>query len=335
MSEPPLHAGVVGVGSMGENHARIYDDLDDVTLAGIFDASAERARTVAARYDTRAMDLDTFVDAVDLATIAVPTAHHYDLTRTCLRNGIDVLVEKPFVDDPEAGRDLIAVADDHDATIQVGHVERFNPAVQTLRDLVDDLDVMSVTARRLGPPPNREIEDTAVTDLMIHDVDVLLDLVDGSLVSYDAFGTAECRYATAALAFDSGVVGHLTASRVTQEKVRELTISAAECRVKVDYLDQSVEIHRASTPEYLDADDDVRYRHENVVEQLTVEREEPLTNELRSFVEAVATGSEPVVTAEEALDVLEVTKAIDRAATATETETDTSADGPMVDARIE
>jgi len=320
---------------MGENHARIYDDLDDAALTGVFDVSAERSRTVADRYGTRAMDLDALVDSVDLASIAVPTDHHYDMAVRCLRNGVDVLVEKPFVADPEEGRDLVSVAEQHDATIQVGHVERFNPAVQTLRSLVDDLDVMSVTARRLGPPPNREIEDTAVTDLMIHDVDVLLDLVDGSLVSYDAFGTAECRYATAALAFDSGVVGHLTASRVTQEKVRELTISAADCRVKVDYLDQTVEIHRASTPEYLEAEkgSEIRYRHENVVEQLTVEREEPLTNELRSFVESVATGTEPVVTAEEALDVLEVTKAIDRAATATET--DTSADGSLVDARVE
>jgi predicted dehydrogenase len=335
VSDPPLRAGVVGVGCMGENHARVYDDIDDATLAGVFDVSTDRATAVADRFDTRALSLDELAETVDIASIAVPTAHHYDVATTCIRNGVDVLVEKPFVADPERGRDLIAVAEEHDATVQVGHVERFNPAVETLRSLVDGLDIVSVTARRLGPPPERDIADTAVMDLMIHDIDVVLDLVDESVASYDAFGTAGGRYATAALAFDSAVVGHLTASRVTQETVRELTISAADCRVKMDYMDQSVELHRATSPEYLAEESDGHYHHENVVERLSVDQGEPLANELRSFVDSVVTGSEPVVTAEEGLTVLELTQAIDRAAATPAADAETADDGPLLDARLD
>jgi predicted dehydrogenase len=320
---------------MGENHARVYDDIDDAALTGVFDVSTDRATEVADRFDTQALPLDELVETVDVASIAVPTAHHYDVATTCIRNGVDILVEKPFVADPEAGRELVSVAEEHDATVQVGHVERFNPAVETLRSLVDDLDIVSVTARRLGPPPERDIADTAVMDLMIHDIDVVLDLVDGDVASYDAFGTAGGRYATAALAFDSGVVGHLTASRVTQETVRELTISAADCRVKMDYVDQTVELHRATSPEYLTEEAGGHYHHENVVERLSVDQQEPLANELRSFVDSVATDSEPVVTAEEGVEVLELTQAIDQAAATPTADAEAADDGPMLDARLD
>jgi predicted dehydrogenase len=318
MCSGPVRAGVVGVGSMGENHARIYDELDATRLAGVFDADADRAASVADEYDTRALEFERLLDDVDLASIAVPTAYHYDVASSCIRHGVDILVEKPFVADPDEGRELVERADANDVTIQVGHVERFNPVVSTVRDLVEDLEVISVSARRLGPPPERDIEDTAVMDLMIHDIDVVLDLVDADLSTYDAVGAADGRYATATLAFDSGVVGHLTASRVTQEKVRELTLTARECRLKADYIDQTVEIHRSSTPEYLEHQGDVHYHHENVVERVTVDRQEPLKNELRSFVAAASNGEEPLVTAGEGLTVLEVTRGIDRAAAKTE-----------------
>jgi predicted dehydrogenase len=318
MSDSPVRAGVIGVGSMGENHARVYRDLEATELTGVFDVDGEAAAAVADSHDTRALEFDELLDAVDVASIAVPTSFHYDVATSCIREGVDILVEKPFVADAEEGRELIERAEANDVTIQVGHVERFNPAVSAVRDLVDDDDIISVSARRLGPPPERDIEDTAVMDLMIHDVDVVLDLIDDELWTYDAVSAADGRHATASLAFDSGVVGRLTASRVTQEKVRELVITARDRRVKVDYIDQTVEIHRSSTPEFLEGEGDVHYRHENVVERVTVDREEPLKNELRAFVEAASAGTTPVVTAEDGLTVLQVTRALDRAAATTE-----------------
>ncbi|MFC7045298.1 Gfo/Idh/MocA family oxidoreductase [Halobacteriaceae archaeon GCM10025711] len=312
--DAPMRAGVIGVGSMGHHHARVYDELAGVELVGVADVNEAQAREVAAEYGVTAMDQAELLDAVDLVSIAVPTQFHYPTARECIERGVDVLVEKPFVEDPADGRRLIELADERDVTLQVGHVERFNPAVQALEDVVDDLDVIAVTAQRLGPPLDRDIEDTAVMDLMIHDLDIVLSLVDADVEDVAAIGTRENRYATADIQFDDGTVGQLTASRVTQEKVRNLTISARECRVKVDYIDQSLELHRGSLPEYVEQNGDVRYRHENVVERVSVDSGEPLKRELRSFVDAARNGTEPEVTGEDGLRVLELVRHIDRQA---------------------
>ena len=309
-----VRAGVVGVGSMGQNHARVYAELPEVELVGVSDVDLDRAGTIADRHGVEALELDALLDAVDAVSIAVPTRFHYDTAKACIERGVHVLVEKPFVDDPARGRELVDLAEARDVVLQVGHIERFNPAVVALREIAPDLDIIAVDAQRLGPPLDREIQDTAVMDLMIHDIDVVLDLLQGEVTARNAVGAKDGRYAVANMAFDDGAVCQLTASRVTQEKVRTLSISAQDCRVKVDYIDQTVEIHRSSVPSYANEEGTVRYRHENVVERLTVDRREPLKNELRSFVEAADTGSTPVVTGEDGLRVLEIARDIDRLA---------------------
>ncbi|WP_256391975.1 Gfo/Idh/MocA family protein [Natronoarchaeum rubrum] len=305
-----IRAGVVGVGSMGANHARVYDELDATELAGVYDADTERAREVADRLGTEALPLDELLETAAAVSIAVPTRFHHETASECIEREVDVLVEKPFVADPAEGRDLVERAAERDVTLQVGHVERFNPVVTALQELVDDLDVFAVSAERLGPPLDRDIGDSVVTDLMIHDLDVVLDTFGGSVQSVAATGRDDGSYAVANAEFDSGVVARFAASRVTQEKVRELTISARDCRVKADFIDQTIEIHRSSSPEFVRGDGNVRHRHENVVERVTVERREPLKNELRSFVEAAATNTEPVVSGEDGLRALELTETI-------------------------
>lgn len=314
MTETTVNAGVIGVGSMGQNHARVYDDLADTNLVGVFDVDDERAAEVAADYGTTARSMEDLLDTADIVSIAVPTQFHYENAKRALQSDVDVLVEKPFVDDPEHGQELIDIANDRDLALQVGHIERFNPAVQTLRDLVDELDIHAISTERVGPPIDRAIDDSVVMDLMIHDLDIVLDLVDSDVTSYNAVGTPECRYANANIQFDSGVTASLTTSRVTQEKVRGLTISAEDCRVKVDYIDQSIEIHRSSVPSHIDDESFVRHRHENLVETLTVEQVEPLKSELESFAHAAKTGSTPVVDGEQGLRVLKLTKRLDEEA---------------------
>lgn len=310
-----VKAGVIGVGSMGQNHARVYDELTETSLVGVYDADPDQARSVADSHGTEAMPLDDLLASAEVVSIAVPTQYHYEMASQCIEQGVDVLVEKPFVADPADGRDLIERADRHDVTLQVGHVERFNPVVSALQRIISDLDVVAVCAERLGPPLDREIDDTAVMDLMIHDIDVVLDLLDGDVRSIDATGTDDGSYAVANVELDSGVVSSFTSSRVTQEKVRGLTISARDCRVKADYIDQTIEIHQSSSPSYVERDGNVRYRDENVVEHVTVEQREPLKNELQSFVEAATTGTPPVVTGEDGLRVLQITRSIDQEAT--------------------
>ena len=314
MTDDTMNAGVIGVGSMGQNHVRVYDELAETNLIGVFDVDDDRAATVASEYGTTARSMADLLETADIVSIAVPTQFHYENAKRALQADVDVLVEKPFVDDPEKGRELVEIADDRDLALQVGHIERFNPAVQTLRDLVDDLDIYAVSTERVGPPIDRAIDDSVVMDLMIHDLDIVLDIVDGDVDSYNSVGTPDCRYANANLRFDSGVTASLTTSRVTQEKVRGLTISAADCRVKVDYIEQSIEIHRSSVPAHIDDESFVRHRHENFVETLTVEQVEPLKSELSSFADAAKTGRDPVVDGEQGLRVLKLTKSLDSAA---------------------
>ncbi|WP_336362281.1 Gfo/Idh/MocA family oxidoreductase [Halalkalicoccus salilacus] len=311
--QPPLRVGVIGVGSMGQNHVRVYRELPETKLVGLYDADHERSEDVADAFGTDAFELDELLDAVDAVSIAVPTPYHYETARECIDAGVDVLVEKPFVEDLENGRRLIEFADQRDVILQVGHIERFNPAVMTLMDLIDDLDIIALDAQRLGPPLERDIEDTAVMDLMIHDLDILLSILDEEVEQVYAAGTRQSNYATATIQTSSGRIGELTASRVTQQKVRQLTITAERCRVVVDYTDQSIEITRQSLPEYA-REKSFRYRHENVVEQVLVERREPLKNELSAFAEAVRTRSEPLVTGEDGIRALDLAREIDELA---------------------
>lgn len=311
MTDDRIPVGVIGVGSMGENHARVYSELADAELVGIADRDRRRASEVAHEYGTRPRSPAELLEVADAVSCAVPTSQHYPIARDCLEAGVDVLVEKPFVNDLEQGRELAELAHARDAVLQVGHVERFNPAVDTLMDVASSLDVIAVTANRLGPPTDREIDDNVVIDLMIHDIDILLNLFGEAPTAVSSVGCRDGRYASAHLEFESGQVGTLTASRLTQRRVRRLDLTATDCQVTVDYLDQSVRIHRRSRPEYEPDDGDLLYRHESVTERPFVESEEPLRRELSSFLRAVRERTQPDVTAEDALRVLSVAKEID------------------------
>jgi len=310
-----LAAGVVGVGSMGQHHARVYGELPDTTLVGVHDVDTERATTTAAEYRTRPMGRTELLETADVASVAVPTEHHAQAVRECIAHDVDVLVEKPFVDDLAVGRELAAKARRAGVTLQIGHIERFNPATRVLADLVPDLEVVAVDVDRLGPPLDRQNGDTVVQDLMIHDVDILLSLLDADITALGAVAHDE-GYVTAQFKFDTDSVATVTASRHTQEKVRRLSVTAVSCRVTVDFIDQTVEIHRRSLPEYVESDGDIRYRHESVVERPMVDSGEPLKAELAAFADAARNGTEPVVTPEDALAVLSVLDRIEATALA-------------------
>ncbi len=335
MSGEPTHVGVIGVGSMGQNHARVYNELSAVELVGVTDVDTDRARDIATRHGTQAMEQDELIAAADAVSIAVPTAHHADIARECIEAGVDILVEKPFVADPEDGRALCDFAAERGVTIQVGHIERFNPAIQAVSDILENQEIIAVDARRLGSPRERDIEDDAVMDLMIHDIDVLLSLVNDDINLVNAVSTQENHYVDAQVRFEDGIVGSLTASRVTQKKIRELTITARDCWIVLDYIDRSIEIHRQSPKTYEPNDDIQRTAlqsrvwrrgigsNEGIIEQPLVGDSEPLKEELASFIECVKTGREPLVSAEDGLRALRVAQKIDRLAARDVLEADT------------
>ncbi|MFP9192487.1 Gfo/Idh/MocA family protein [Natronosalvus vescus] len=310
-STEPIRAGVIGVGAMGENHARIYGELRGVDLVGVTDLDEALAESVASRYDTAAVPMDDLLATCDVVTVAVPTQAHYETVSTCLEAGVHVLVEKPIAETLDEGRALIRTAEDAGLILQVGHIERFNPAVETVAAVIEELDVIAVEAERLGPPVDRTTTDDVVSDLMIHDIDVVGSLLEDTPTVVSAMSTDDGQYATTTMLSD-GVIVSLTASRRTQKKVRRLTITASECLVEVDYLQQSVLIHRDSYPEYVTDEGTNRHRHESVVERPRVENGEPLKRELEAFVDAVRTGSEPPVTGEDGLAALETVERIER-----------------------
>ncbi|WP_345784904.1 Gfo/Idh/MocA family oxidoreductase [Natrinema sp. 1APR25-10V2] len=305
-NEGLIDVGVIGVGSMGQHHARIYDELPNANLVGVTDVDETQAEETAAKHGVEALDRESLLEAVDAVSVVVPTQFHYDVVTQCLDANVATFVEKPVLDDLEQADALQSRVERADVPVQVGHIERFNPAVTTLEQLIDDLTIVSVRAQRLGPAPDREIEDSAVLDLMIHDIDIVLSLLDDDPVSVTSAGVDGNRHASALLEFEGGTMASLTASRKTQKKVRTLEITAEECLIELDYINQSIEIHRNSVPEYIEQDGDVRFKHESIVERPTITNAEPLQKELASFVDVVEAHGVPEVTVKDGIAALSV-----------------------------
>jgi len=309
-----IKAGVVGVGNMGTHHARVYSELTGVDLVGVCDIDHQQATEVADQFDTTVYDRSSLLERADAVSIVVPTEHHLDVGLEAIKSGTHLLVEKPFVEDVNAGRELLAAARRRDLVLQVGHIERYNPAFEALQDVMTDADPIAIAARRQGPPVDRDGSDDVVFDLMIHDIDIVTTLADGPPKNISAMKAEDNSHVVAQIEFDGGLIATLTASRVTQERIRDLAITAEDCQIDVDYIDQSVHIHRHSLPEYVTSNGDVRYRHESIIERPTVENGEPLKNELTEFTEAVRDGREPRTTASDGIRAIELAARIMEAA---------------------
>ena len=302
--EKSLRAGVIGVGHMGKYHARVYSELSSVELAWVADEDTDRAAEIADKHGTSTFTNKYPFDTVDIVSIAVPTPYHAEIAEEAIEAGVHTLIEKPFVKDTDKGEYLVKLADEHGVIVQIGHIERFNPAVSVLSDILSQVNLIAFDAKRLGPPTGRNVNDDVITDLMIHDLDIVLSLANSSVSSADAFITNKGQYASASLQFEDAVIGTFVASRVTQKKVRELTVTTDEFVVYLDYMNKSVEIHHQSLPSYADTSSGITHRNENVIEEVLVENHEPLKAEIESFVHAVRGEHEPVVSATDGLRVV-------------------------------
>ena len=301
-----IRAGVVGAGHMGQYHILAFMELWDVELVGIADTDEAKAREVAATYGISAFsDHRRLAELVDVVTVAVPTEHHFDVTRDLLEAGVHVLVEKPMTPTLEEAKELFRLARQRRRVLHVGHVERFNGAVQELRKIVER--PILIESRRLGPFVPRVQRDSVVMDLMIHDIDIVLGLVDGEPRKITAVGSSVqsgvCDVATVQLLFDSGTMATITASRATEEKIRTLAITQPDAYIVLDYTDQDIEIHRRAAQEYTVNRESIRYRQASFVEHLFVHKDNPLKLEIRHLVAAAraaqATGSVELLEAED------------------------------------
>ena len=300
-----LKVGVIGVGALGQHHARVYAELPEAELVGVVDRDPERAAAIAARHGCRVFaGVEALAAEVDAVSVAVPTVDHLAVARTLLEAGRHVLVEKPIASTLEEADELIALAAGRDLRLQVGHVERFNPALQALRGAVAQPRFIEV--HRLGAFSPRSLDIDVVLDLMIHDLDIVLDLDGSEPVQVDAVGvpvlTPRVDIANARLRFASGLIANLTASRVSVDRVRKFRVFAPRTYVSVDLAAREARVFRLLGGDAQDPQIDMQ--------DFPASPEEPLRLQLASFVAAVGSGRRPVVSGEDGRRALALARTI-------------------------
>jgi predicted dehydrogenase len=291
-----LRVAVIGVGRMGREHARIYASLPEATLVGVCDLDRARGEAIAARYAARyCADYRELLGEVDAVSIAVPTESHCEIACEFLRSGVAVLVEKPMARTLSEAERMIRCAREAGVLLQVGHLERFNPAVRALATLVTEPKFFEV--HRLGEFTERSLDIDVVLDLMIHDLDILLALVNAEIRTVHAVGvpilTDRVDIANARVEFANGCVANVTASRISREKVRKLRVFQPNAYISLDYTRQEVEVYRLVAPT------DSRERPRIVGERLAVPKDEPLRAQLDAFLRCVREGMPPLVSGED------------------------------------
>lgn len=302
-----LRVGVIGVGYLGRFHAQKYIAQPGAALVGVVDTDPARATQVAAECRTEAfIDYRDLFGRVDCVSIAVPTQFHGVVAREFLTRGIDVLVEKPLTATVAEGRELVELAARNGLVLQVGHLERFNPALRSLRDILTA--PRFIECHRVAPFVERGTDIDVVRDLMIHDLDVILSLVRSPVTAIEAFGvpvlTPEPDIANARLRFASGCVATVTASRVALKRERKMRLFQPDTYIVVDYGEHRIRICRREPGSLPGGLPNLR------VEERHVGGEDALEEEIRAFLHAVRDRREPVVSGHDGLQALEVAEQI-------------------------
>ncbi len=298
-----VRVGVAGVGSLGQHHARIYAEMEEAELVGVFDVDPGQAAKMARHHRTRAFaSLDELAAAVEAMSVVVPTDRHREVAGLLIEKGRHLLIEKPIASTTSEAEELVALAQGKGVILQVGHVERFNPVLGFLEKMTTR--PRFIEAHRLAPyPPPREgllprgTEVSVVLDLMIHDLEIILHLVQSPVKDIRAVGVPVLSrsedIANVRLLFESGCVANVTASRISPEKLRKIRVFFEDAYVSLDYQNQAGEVYR-------------RAQDRITRDKIPIEKGEPLANELRSFIRCVANRDQPVVSGEHAAESLKL-----------------------------
>lgn len=311
-----LKIGVIGAGNMGKNHIRIYKELQEqCELIGFFDNNDKKSLQIEQIYDVKHYDkLDELLNKVDAVSIAVPTYLHYKYSKMCVSNKKHILLEKPITEKLEHAKELVDLCEKNRLVLQIGHVERFNPVVNELSNILKNEEIISLDFRRLSPYDKRIFDTDVIKDLMIHDIDIMNWIVDSEIKDISAHGSSiysdnYIDYAQALLKFKNNILVSLTASRVTEDKVRCIDINTKNAFIHVDYLNKSITISR-KTNYKLDTGYDILYKQENIVEKVQVQMKEPLKMEILSFLNTIMGKQANCVCGHDGLKALEIAEQI-------------------------
>jgi predicted dehydrogenase len=300
-----LKVAVVGIGYLGRLHLEKYLSFDDVEVVGVADTDTTVMEKVKSEHGIECSDdYRTFLGRVDAVSVVVPTSLHFDVAMDFFESGADVFVEKPITTTVDQAKKLTASAESKDRLLQVGHLERFNPAILALDGTLTE--PLFIESHRLSPFPDRSTDVDVVLDVMIHDIDIILNFVKSPLAHVDAVGapiiTPQMDIVNARLNFESGCVANVTASRVSAGKMRKIRVFQHDAYISIDFAAQNIDLFRRSRDEH--------GKFKIDMEHLDLESRDYLKDEIRSFVDVVKNRTRPMVTGHDGIRALEVASMI-------------------------
>jgi len=306
-----VRIGVVGVGRMGTYHANVLATMNqEIDFAGIYDIDEARSHYFAEKYNTYTYSsMEDLLNEVDAICIAVPTKLHYEVAKKALAADVHTLVEKPISSTIEEASDLVKTAKERNLMFQVGHVERFKGAVIELRKIVENPYL--VEARRLSPWIEKDWDTGVILDLMIHDIDIVLSLIKSEVASIDCMGRRLRSdfedIASAVLQFENGTIANITASRLSETRIRTMSISQDKAFIALDFESQNIDIYRDASASFFVSQKEITYKQESFVERVKVQKENALKEELQHFIDCILGRTEPIVSGEDDINTLDIT----------------------------
>ena len=307
-----IRTGVIGVGSMGQNHARIYNEVSK--LIGVADLDEKQGKKVANRFGVKFYsDYKNMLKDVDAVTISTPTIYHKEVAKEVIDSGVHLLVEKPFADNSDDAKYILEATKGKDITLAVGHIERHNEVIKKARACIQNNEwgkILTISAKRFSSFPSRIRDVGVLFDLTIHDVDVISYLVGHKINSVFALGGKAKNntyedHVILSTQFDNGVIGSCETNWLTPMKVRKINITTDTCFVTIDYMKQDIKINSSS---FHNLDSSNLYKSSMEVKQdhIIVDKTEPLKNEINDFLSSIINNREPLVTAEQGLQAVKV-----------------------------
>lgn len=316
-----LNIGVIGVGHLGSLHSKMYDEIDSANFVGVFDVNEEKRKEIASKYKIKPFaSIDELLKEVDAVSIATVTTTHFEVAKQVLNAGKHVLIEKPITSTLAEADELIALAKQKNVLIQVGHIERFNPAIVSLESY--QLQPMFIESHRLAQFNPRGTDVAVVLDLMIHDIDIILSLVNSPVKQIDANGVAVVSetpdIANARLQFQNGCVANVTASRISQKKMRKMRMFQHNAYIAIDFQQGSADVFRLGkegegsiwSTMLLGQIGEGKKKRSIIYEQPEIKKINALKFELESFIKAIQNNTRPVVNGEDGRHALEVAQEI-------------------------